>query len=108
MLRAHQRMASHYQAHTYTDMTAITQALTDDGESYEEELASAKIRAALNLTRRAADTELAFALDLRKRLPQVHDMLMSGRIDVRRARTIDHETSHLTIGTARGCGGTYH
>jgi hypothetical protein len=102
VLRAHQRMASHYQAHTYTDMTAITQALTDDGESYEEELASAKIRAALNLTRRAADTELAFALDLRKRLPQAHDMLMSGRIDVRRARTIDHETSHLTIGTARG------
>lgn len=54
VLRAHQRMASHYQAHTYTDMTAITQALADDGESYEEELASAEIRAALNLTRRAA------------------------------------------------------
>ena len=102
VLRAHQRMASHYQAHTYTDMTAITQALRDDGESYEEELASAEIRAALNLTRRAADTELSFAMDLRQRLPQVHVMLMDGVIDVKRARTIDHETCHLTIATARG------
>jgi len=83
-------------------MTAITQALTDDGESYEEELASAEIRAALNLTRSAADTELAFAMDLRQRLPKVHQMLADGSIDVRRARTIDHETSHLTIATARG------
>jgi hypothetical protein len=29
-------------------------------------------------------------------------MLMDGVIDVRRARTIDHETSHLTVATARG------
>jgi hypothetical protein len=101
VLRAHQRMASHYQAHTYTDMAAITQALVDDGESYEEDLAAAEIRAALNLTRQAADTELSFAMDLRQRLPKVHAMLMSGVIDVRRARTIDHATSHLTIGTAR-------
>ena len=102
VLRAHQRMTSHYQAHTYTDMAAITQALADDGESYEEELASAEIRAALNLTRSAADTELSFAMDLRQRLPQVHAMLREGKIDVRRARTIDHATSHLSIATARG------
>ena len=101
MLRAHQRMASHYQARIYTDMVAITNALVEDGETYEVELASAEIRTALNLTRRAADTELSFALDLRQRLPQVHDMLKSGLIDVRRARTIEHETSHLTTGTAR-------
>jgi hypothetical protein len=102
VLRAHQRMASHYQAHTYTDMTAITQALADDGEAYEEELASAEIRAALNLTRSAADTELSFAMGLRQRLPKVHQMLSNGLIDVRRARTIDHATGHLTTATARG------
>jgi hypothetical protein len=101
VLRAHQRMASHYQAHTYTDMTAITEALGDCGEAYEEELASAEIGAALNLTHRSADIELSFALDLRQRLPKVHAMLKSGVTDVRRARTIDNGTCHLTIATAR-------
>jgi hypothetical protein len=102
VLRAHQRLASHYQAHTYTDMAAITQALANDGEASETELAAAEIRAALNLTRRAADIELSFALDLRRRLPQVHQLLADGAIDLRRARTIDNATCHLTIATARG------
>lgn len=103
VLRAHQRMASHYQAHAYNDMTAISTVLAEDGEdpNYVNEMAAAEIRAALNLTRRAADVELAFALDLRQRLPLVHEMLESGTIDVRRARTIDHETCHLTTATAR-------
>jgi len=103
VLRAHQRMASHYQAHTYSDMAAITSVLSGDGEDhrYVSEVASAEIRAALNLTRRSADVELSFALDLKMRLPQIHAMLESGVIDVRRARTIDHETCHLTMGTAR-------
>jgi hypothetical protein len=95
-------MASHYQAQMFTDMTAIIRALAEDGEAFEEELASAEIRAALNLTRRAADIELSFAMDLHRRLPKVHEMLMDGRIDLRRAKTIDNATCHLTIGTARG------
>jgi len=45
MLRAHQRMESHYQARMYTDMAAITTALANNGETYQEELASAEIRA---------------------------------------------------------------
>jgi len=103
MLRAHQRMASHYQAHVYTDMAAVTNALDDDDARYEEVAAcgAAEIRAALNLTRRAADIELSFALDLHERLPQVHGMLMSGVIDVRRAKVIDRATGHLPMGTAR-------
>ncbi len=104
VLRAHQRMASHYQARMYRDMAGICEVLDDPAQRVEDtaELASAEIRAALNLTRRAADTELSFALDLKQRLPKVHQMLMDGSIDVRRARTIDHETCHLTMATARG------
>jgi hypothetical protein len=45
--------------------------------------------------------ELSFALDLRQRLPQIHAMLGSGVIDVRRAKTIDRHTCHLTMATAR-------
>jgi hypothetical protein len=101
VLRAHQRMASHYQAHTYNDMTAITTVLAQDGETGEIDLAAVEIRAALNLTRRAADIELSFALDLQQRLPKVHAMLMDGSLDVKRAKTIDRETCHLTTATAR-------
>jgi hypothetical protein len=103
VLRAHQRMASHYAARVYTDMAGIVESLDDPTSRFEgtTELASAEIGAALNLTRRSADVELSFALDLRQRLPQLHAMLASGVIDVRRARTIDRETCHLTIATAR-------
>ncbi len=104
VLRARQRMASHYTAEVYTDMAGIVDVLDDPTGRFEGtiEIASAEIRAALNLTRRAADIELSFALDLKQRLPKVHTMLQDGLIDVKRARTIDHETCHLTIGTARG------
>jgi hypothetical protein len=103
VLRANQKMASHFQANTYTAMAAVADSVSqiDDDSRYVTESAAAEIRAALNLTRRAADTELSFALDLKQRLPKVHTMLASGRIDVRRARTIDHETCHLPIAAAR-------
>ncbi|GMQ94540.1 MAG: HNH endonuclease signature motif containing protein [Acidimicrobiia bacterium] len=103
VLRAHRRMVSHYQAHTYTDMVSVTDSLSEvhDDPRNATESAAAEIRAALNLTRRAADIELSFAMDLRQRLPQVSDMLSSGVIDVRRAKTIDDGTCHLPISAAR-------
>jgi hypothetical protein len=55
----------------------------------------------LQLTRRTADAELGFALDLRRRLPRVWAMLVAGDIDVRRARTIVSATSHLSMALAR-------
>ncbi len=99
VLRAHKRMASHYEARAYQDMTAVTDAMAelDDGGrlEYAAEYAAAEIRAALHLTRRAADVELAFALDLRERLPRLASMLESGEIDVRRARTVErNRVSH--------------
>lgn len=103
VLRAHQRMASHYAAQVYGDMESVVDALTDpDDTPYAApEWAAAEIRAALRLTRRFAETELSFALDLRRRLPMVWTLLASGAIDVRRARTIVSATSHLSMAHAR-------
>jgi hypothetical protein len=103
VLRAHQRMASHYAARVYQDMTSVVDALVDldDNPYMAPEWAAAEIRAALRLTRRTADSELAFALDLRRRLPRVHDALACGDIDVRRARTITSATGHLPVAVAR-------
>ncbi len=103
VLRAHQRMASHYSARAYRDMAAVVDAMSEfeDQPAMAAESGAAEIRAALHLTRRAADTELAFALDLRDRFPRLADMLEGGEIDVRRARTIERCTVHLTDEAAR-------
>jgi hypothetical protein len=97
-------MASHYAAAVYSDMAAVTDALEDPVEhpEYATGLASAEVRAALHLTRRSADIELSFALDLRRRLPQVHHLLTIGAIDVPRAKMIDRGTCHLSVSAARG------
>jgi hypothetical protein len=96
-------MASHYLAQVYEDMASIADVMFEiDGD---HELASvaaaAEVRAALRLTRRAADSELGFALDLMRRLPAVWEALSAGSIDVRRARTIVYGTSHLSEELAR-------
>ncbi len=105
VLRARQRMASHYAAQVYTDMVAVRDAYAEErprwGDVSHAESAAAEVRSALHLTRRAANTELSLALDLHERLPQVLDMLDAGLIDVRRAKTIDRGTYHLSITTAR-------
>ncbi len=105
VLRADKRMASHYDARAYRDMAGVTDALAElEGQErpeYAAESAAAEIRAALHLTRRAADVELSFALTLRDRLPKLARMLETGVIDVRRATTIERNTVHLTDETAR-------
>jgi hypothetical protein len=63
--------------------------------------AAAEIGAALRLTRRAADSDLALALDLKDRLPEVWEALASGRIDLRKARVIVQGTAHLSEDAAR-------
>lgn len=104
VLRAHQRMASHYQAQVASSIASVSDHLEviDQGDV---ELAHrgtvAEVRAALRLTRRAAEVEVDFALDLRKRLPQVWRCLLAGKVDIRRAKTIVYGTSHLPRDTAR-------
>jgi hypothetical protein len=104
VLRARQRMASHYAAKTYEAMASIAVAYREEeGCDYESAAAGAayELRAALQLTRSAADWDLSFALDLRDRLPRVFDALSAGMIDVRRARTIVWQTTHLDDDVAR-------
>jgi hypothetical protein len=104
VLRAHQRLASHYAAQVLRDMAEVSAAfVAEDGVNVEsaDEYAAAEIRAALRLTRRSADAELSFALDLQRRVPQVFESLASGHIDVRRAKVFDRYTIDLPIATAR-------
>ncbi len=102
-LRAHQRMASHYAAHIYRDMTAVVDAMEVDEneEGFAAEAAAAEVRAARRLTRRAADSEMSFAVDLQRRLPLVWQALCAGAIDVRRARMMAHGTALLPLAAAR-------
>ncbi|MGQ0849349.1 MAG: DUF222 domain-containing protein [Actinomycetota bacterium] len=102
VLKAQQRMVSFFQAGLYQSMAAIaelTEGLDGDPE-LAFEAAAAEIGSALHLTRRAADVELGFALDLVNH-PPVADALAAGRIDLRRARTIIYNISHLPLETAR-------
>ena len=108
VMAAHQRMASHYQAQVYAAMASVadsvSEALGNDGETdFElmEEACSSEIRAALRLTRRAADNELSIARDFQTRLPAVWREFAAGRIDRRRANLILHRTDHLSAGRAR-------
>ena len=108
VLQAHQRLVSHFQAQVYTDMVAVTDAVASDPEepiadpiSAAAEAAAAEIGVALHLSRTATDDELAFALDLNRRLPSLAEMLAAGCIDLRRARTIDRHTRHLSDESAR-------
>jgi hypothetical protein len=105
VLRAQQRMASHFQAQVYAAMAAVADHMdrvefTDDPE-LAWEAAATEIRAALRLTRRAAESELDTAVAVRRRLPGVWVALQRGEIDGRRARVIAHGTSHLDEETAR-------
>ena len=106
VLAAHDRMASHHAARRYQAMAAVhTTMLSLDGypQRFEDaaDSASAEVRAALHLTRRASDSELALALGLHRRLPRLADMLETGLLDVRRARAIDSATLHLTDARAQ-------
>ena len=105
VLRARRRLVSHYQAQLYGDMAAVSDAIEDlDGSDDPEAVwdgAAAEIRAALRLTRRAADTELGVALDLRERLPRLLEAFEAGVVDLRRAQTILRGTAHLDTHTAQ-------
>ena len=107
VMRAEARMEAHYAAERMATITEVAYSPNGNADSGVErseglaEFASDDVGAALNLTRRTADIELGFALELHQRLPLVWEALSRGGIDVRRARTIVHGTSHLSEDTAR-------
>lgn len=102
-LRARQRQINHDQAQLYADMAEVAHRADPSHQRSIEilEYASDEIRAALNLTRKAAEADLSFAIEIRERLPRVWDVMSSGELDLRRARTIWHQTRHLSQTEAR-------
>jgi hypothetical protein len=104
VLVAHQRLASHFQAAMYRDMMALVSVFAQDFDQRFEEAcadAEAEVRVALHLTRRAAEGELSFALELHRRIPAVLEALSCGVIDVRRAKVIDRHTIDLPASVAQ-------
>ena len=106
VLRAHRRLASHFQAAMYRDMVAVADAEAevwgdDLALSVTDEAAGAEVGTALHLTRRGGDIEMGFALDLFRRLPKLFDLLESGIIDVARAKAIERATTHLSDAAAQ-------
>jgi hypothetical protein len=98
------RQLAHVQAEFYASMVAVADAAADSAGSDVElaqDLAASEIRAALTLTRRAADAQLDLARDLTERHPKVWEALHQGEIDLPRARVIIDQTSHLEETTAR-------
>ncbi len=107
VLKSYQRLASFFQARVFEAMAAVSDLMTEleADPDIAHEATAAEIGAALRLTRRAAESDLALALDLKVRLPQVWEALAAGRIDLRRARVIVKETAHLAEDAARDVAG---
>jgi len=110
VLRAMERQVSHDQAALLGAMASIVDSVVDEyeidldppmGLSTAAEAASAEIRAAMHMTRRAADRELEFAMHLRTRLPAVAAAFSEGSLDRRRVGVFIFETIHLSIADAR-------
>ncbi|MEE8405761.1 MAG: DUF222 domain-containing protein [Acidimicrobiia bacterium] len=104
---AQERQVSHHQAGSMADAVEISYSAPGNAESPAErieeaaEFTSDEIRAALTMTRRAAESRLSEASDLVERLPRVWEMLDQGLIDWPRARVIIHGTEHLPESNAR-------
>ncbi len=82
------------------EIAHATEADTTERSPVVVEYTSDEIRAALRLTRRAADTTLELALGL-QRLPGLWEALHDGRVDLPRVRVFCEGTDHLEESTAR-------
>lgn len=109
LMRARNRQVAYHQAQLLADMSEVARCPSstadspvlriDDPEVLE--FSVDEIGAALCLTRRAADSDLGLALEIRERLPMVWEALQTGSIDLRKARTITTGTGHLPEEEAR-------
>jgi len=104
VLQAWSRQLSHTQAELYASMVSVADAAAATAGSdleLAQSLAASEIRAALTLTRRAADSQLDLARELLERHPRVWEALHQGRIDLPKARVIIDQTAPLDQETAR-------
>ena len=107
LLQARERQTAHLQAGSYADIDEIGRSAPGDRNSavarLEErsEFVADEIRAALTLTRRAAEYRNCETGDLLERLPVVWAMLDQGSIDLAKARVFIRGTAHVSTATAR-------
>jgi len=105
VLRAAQRQAAHAQAQVLAAMASVADHMETIEFAGDVELgweaAATEIRAALRLTRRAAEADLETAVGMRRRLPAIWSALSDGRIDLRRARVLIDGVAHLDDEVAR-------
>lgn len=105
VLRAQHRMMAYYAAQSYASVASLADYMENDLFPEDPELAwdaaATEIRAALRLTRRAAETELDRAVAVRRRLPRLWEAMRSGSLDWRRAAVIIDGTGSLDEVTAR-------
>jgi len=104
VMKAHQRQIAHHQAGVYEAMSETAHCIDPDTTRRSDvvnEFAPEEIGAALTLTRRMANQELSVALDAVGGLPAVHQALVSGRIDARKATILTDQTAHLEEATRR-------
>jgi hypothetical protein len=100
LLVARDRLVSHLHAERAADIAEVA-SRSDDEQDVLGEFAALEVAAALRLTRCAAQHEVAFAMSVTTRLPQVGRLLRAGAIDARRARVLVDDTAHLPVHTAR-------
>ena len=99
VLKARSRQVAHDEAELMADMAGIVDAtalecpVDDPGDTME--LAASEVRAALTMTRRAADATLELALQLVDDYPEVWAALREGRISLAKARIICDQTMNL-------------
>ncbi len=101
VVRAHQRMASHHQAQVLEAIASVTDAFGYDDPNRSAEAASLEIAAALRLTRRSAESQVALASEIIRRIPSVFERLVAGLIDLPRTRVLVEGTWHLSEPQAR-------
>ncbi|MEX2652827.1 MAG: DUF222 domain-containing protein [Acidimicrobiia bacterium] len=103
LMKARARLRSWVEADFYADLQAVAEAELELLPKPDEAMESAEgeIRAALTLTRRAAEFQLGTAYELRDRLPEVWKALHEGLIDLPKARVLCNETIHLPIEQAQ-------
>ncbi len=107
LLRARERQIAHLQAGSMGDVVGISNDYGGDGLSAcdrvaeQEEFVSDEIRAALHLTRRAAQNRHVLAVDVVERLPRLYGMFRAGLLDLARVRVIAEGTEHLPESEAR-------
>ncbi|PZS39802.1 MAG: hypothetical protein DLM62_06300 [Pseudonocardiales bacterium] len=106
VLKAQYRQANHERARVMAAMVEV--GMCGVGPAGDElrrmppdEFSPDEIRAALMLTRRAADTQFWLAHDLLTRLPQVHAAMDVGELDEPRARVFSDWTTELSDDQAR-------